>query len=421
MRIFLLKCYNIIIHQSIAHTMGRLHVVAWIGVTLYPAYFFVWEYVIPLPYESLFLRLSCALICFPLFFETWFRRRPALLGLYWLCSMAYCLPFFFVYMMLMNHFHYFWALSAHSAIVILFLFFPNFRASLLVISLGVAGAILTYLLQFGDMPPIEPYPEKPALSQLEFYFGLLSVFVFVAAATNLLNFHRKSIERSSSAAIQKWAATILHQTLTPLNEMQIAVEGIGLHLDDRPKLKKLADSVIEKGQAATRMARRLMVFAMPLDRSLRFEEIGAREAIASAITSYPFGVVGPSETAELISFEEGPDFLIRTPSEPFSQAIHNLINNAMHAIHDSRRGNITIRTVAGSRRNVIMFRDTASGIPIEQLPYLFDGFFTRRQGGLGQGLTYCQQFMTHVGGKIECVSQTGANAFTEFRLEFPVA
>lgn len=419
MRGFPLNLNAILSRYTDVETPGSYKVAAWIGIVIVPFFYIVVKYVVPIPDDNLNLRLGLMVLSLSLFLEKRFRRFPNLRRFYWIFYVTIHYPFFTTYMMFTTDYHYLWIATVFSGFAIPFLVFPSVLASVLSILSGVGAAAAVYLFQFGHMPMLNPCPVNAPLTDTEIYLGLVAVFLYVFVATTVLNFRRKSIEQQSAMAIKKWAAMILHQAMTPLNEMQLAVEGIGLHLDDRPKLRELTDSVVEKGRLATEMTRRLIAFAMPLDRRARFEQIPARATIQSAIDSYPFGIAGSGEIVDLIRFEEGPDFIISTPCEPFVQAIHNLINNAMHAIRDSSRGRIRIQTVSESRRNVVVFEDTASGIPPEELPDIFEGFYTRRQGGLGQGLTYCHQFMVHVNGKINCESQTGVDAFTRFRLEFP--
>ena len=40
-----------------------------LGLLCHPIYYVVWTYVLPQPYDNLFLRLSAAVICIPLIFQ----------------------------------------------------------------------------------------------------------------------------------------------------------------------------------------------------------------------------------------------------------------------------------------------------------------------------------------------------------------
>ncbi|MEQ9366632.1 MAG: hypothetical protein RIF32_20500, partial [Leptospirales bacterium] len=95
MRSILLKGYHLLVSQSLAHTRGKLRLVGILGALLYPGYYVIWEFVVPLPYESLPLRLTAAAAALPLIWEARLRLYPAFLGVYWVVATTFCLPFFF--------------------------------------------------------------------------------------------------------------------------------------------------------------------------------------------------------------------------------------------------------------------------------------------------------------------------------------
>ena len=69
--------------------------------------------------------------------------------------------------------------------------------------------------------------------------------------------------------------------------------------------------------------------------------------------------------------------------------------------------------------NYLIVKDTATGIPKDFLPKIFDQFETKKStsGGTGLGLAFCKMVMESYGGKIECNSELGK--YTEFVLSFP--
>ena len=65
-------------------------------------------------------------------------------------------------------------------------------------------------------------------------------------------------------------------------------------------------------------------------------------------------------------------------------------------------------------------RDTGEGIPPDQLPYVFDRYWTVKEGnpsGTGLGLYITQGIVEAHGGRIEAQSEVGRG--TEFRFTVP--
>jgi signal transduction histidine kinase len=59
-----------------------------------------------------------------------------------------------------------------------------------------------------------------------------------------------------------------------------------------------------------------------------------------------------------------------------------------------------IRTQVLEDEIVTTIQDSGPGIKEEDLPHVFDAFFTRRSGGLGIGLAICRRIIAAHGGKI---------------------
>lgn len=106
------------------------------------------------------------------------------------------------------------------------------------------------------------------------------------------------------------------------------------------------------------------------------------------------------------------------PSE-INQVFLNLLVNAAHAIADSERGIITLRSGCDDRHVWIEVADTGSGIAPENLKRIFDPFFTTKPigKGTGLGLSLSYGIVTKHGGSIEVNSKVGTG--TSFRVILP--
>jgi len=71
----------------------------------------------------------------------------------------------------------------------------------------------------------------------------------------------------------------------------------------------------------------------------------------------------------------------------------------------------------------ITFRDTGNGIPVKNLPRIFDPYFTTKEmdfnKGRGLGLSVCQAIINRHGGQISAYNSSGAGA--TFKIWLPVA
>jgi PAS domain S-box-containing protein len=106
------------------------------------------------------------------------------------------------------------------------------------------------------------------------------------------------------------------------------------------------------------------------------------------------------------------------------QVISNLVTNAMYAMNPG--GTLRVRTedrVCDGREAIVLsIEDNGRGIPAENLPRVFEPFFTTRGSiGTGIGLWVAKQFITGHSGTIEVESRTDAASHgTTFRISLPL-
>ncbi len=110
----------------------------------------------------------------------------------------------------------------------------------------------------------------------------------------------------------------------------------------------------------------------------------------------------------------------------FSQAIMNIVQNALDAMHSSPVKKLTVRTEWDDRYITILVADTGCGIPGEHQSDVFRMFFTtkpfasERKGdepfGTGLGLTSANYFIRQYGGSIDIESEVGKGTAVRIRI-----
>jgi PAS domain S-box-containing protein len=104
--------------------------------------------------------------------------------------------------------------------------------------------------------------------------------------------------------------------------------------------------------------------------------------------------------------EPSPNIALRKGE--IMQVLSNLITNAIYAMPSG--GTLRVAVHRAPDGGVILsVEDSGTGIPAEQLPRIFDAFYTTRSVGTGIGLFVARQFIEGHGGKIEVESRTGSD------------
>ena len=98
--------------------------------------------------------------------------------------------------------------------------------------------------------------------------------------------------------------------------------------------------------------------------------------------------------------------------------LSNLIGNAIK--FTPRQGNIGISAMTNGEEIVFSVRDSGEGIAPDQLPHVFDRYWTQSENnptGTGLGLYITQGIVQAHGGKIMAESEVGRGS--EFRFTVP--
>jgi two-component system NtrC family sensor kinase len=104
----------------------------------------------------------------------------------------------------------------------------------------------------------------------------------------------------------------------------------------------------------------------------------------------------------------------------------NLVLNAFQAMSGGGELQVSTQVLPGldgqgeeaKRRVEIRFQDSGTGIKPEDLPKVFEPYFTTKEVGIGLGLALTKQITEEHGGRIEISSEPGRG--TLVRLQLPV-
>ncbi|MBZ0156910.1 MAG: response regulator [Alphaproteobacteria bacterium] len=96
-------------------------------------------------------------------------------------------------------------------------------------------------------------------------------------------------------------------------------------------------------------------------------------------------------------------------------AIFHVLRNAIEATPEG--GTISVTTAGSDSRVTLTVSDTGRGIPEQDIPRIFDPFFSTKDHKFGMGLPLVRQIVTEHLGEITVESRMGTG--TTFRMSFP--
>ena len=230
-------------------------------------------------------------------------------------------------------------------------------------------------------------------------------------SSSLENFEKRRRELMSD---------LTHELRTPLTVVRGYLEGLADEsIDSSPelylklvkeirRLERLIQDIQELSQAETGY---LSISLKPLN--ILAILITLVERFSEQILDY-----GP-----IIKLDFPKDLpLVLGDSDRTEQILVNLLGNA---IRYTEKGMITVKVWCEHHRVFVSVIDTGIGIKTENLPYVFERFWStdksrsRYPGGAGIGLAITRRLVELQGGKIEVVSELGTGSVFTFYL--PVA
>lgn len=251
--------------------------------------------------------------------------------------------------------------------------------------------------------------------------------------------HDMSEQRRFEAMRRDFITNVSHELKTPSGAISLLAETITDAADDPDAVRYFAGRITKESQRLTELVHKLIELQRAQDApamsdakpmsvvAMTRESIAANEVQADAkrigIVLSLNGRVIPVEVPEGEPETLDDDVLVRVGREPFTTAVKNLVENAIHYSPAHTTVSVGIGVVGDRVR--IRVVDQGIGIPKESLGRIFERFYrvdparSRETGGSGLGLAITKHCVQECGGTISVWSREGEGS--TFTIELPVA
>ncbi|UIF90689.1 cache domain-containing protein [Cupriavidus sp. UYPR2.512] len=203
-------------------------------------------------------------------------------------------------------------------------------------------------------------------------------------------------------------AGVAHEVNNPIAVIQgnldVAREILGPAAEPVRHELRLIDEQVRRIQQLTS---RLLQFVRPEAYAGNMERLDVGEVAAGCVDLVQHMLKGASIRVELDCLATRQ---VRISRSELQQVVVNLLTNAIHAMPEG--GTLTLGTRDWDGQGVTLHvRDTGHGIREEDLPNLFNPFFTtKKQMGTGLGLSISYALVERYGGRITVESAVGQGA-----------
>ena len=224
------------------------------------------------------------------------------------------------------------------------------------------------------------------------------------------------IHVSRLTAMGEMASALAHEINQPLGAIANYLKGSSRLLASGgvDKARTGLDKAAEQALRAGDIIRRLREFAARGETERRIESLPRIVEEAAAL-----GLVGAREQGVIVRFHFDPAIdAVLADRVQIQQVVLNLLRNAIDAMEDSPRKDLTVRIdPAPDDMAQVSVADTGPGIAPEIEGRLFQPFVTTKAAGMGVGLSICRTIVEAHGGRLWPEQTPGGGATFRFTLQ----
>lgn len=230
-----------------------------------------------------------------------------------------------------------------------------------------------------------------------------------AAYDELRKTQRQLIQSEKLAALGQLSARVAHEVNNPLGIIKNYLELLGIETPQDSSGYEYIGIVREEVDRITRIVRQLLNLHRPDAGEMK--EIDIKQVLEETLLLVTKQL--EERNIEIARHYHADSSRVKASASQIKQVFLNLIMNSKDFMPDG--GTITVCLETENDHLLMKFEDTGEGIPEDDLPNIFEPFFTARKedSGTGLGLTICENIVTKHGGTIRAKNrEEGGCVFT---------
>jgi PAS domain S-box-containing protein len=219
--------------------------------------------------------------------------------------------------------------------------------------------------------------------------------------TEFKNLEKKLYNSQKLAALEQLSAGIAHEIRNPLSSIKMSLQILEKRMTPEGndlKRFKIAQKEVEHLEE---LVNNVLVFAKPVDPKIVPADLikVLEQAIALAEK-----VLHDKQVTIKLEVNEIPQ--VNVDMAMMTDAFLNIIRNAAEAVEEQGSIRIYARSIGSQPPAVlVVVEDNGCGIDEEDMPHLFNPFFTKKKYGTGLGLSQVSKIVELHQGKIEIISE----------------
>lgn len=238
--------------------------------------------------------------------------------------------------------------------------------------------------------------------------GQRGVVVVARDLTDLVRL-QESLRRSETmSAMGVLVAGVAHEVRNPLFGISATLAAFTSRFKRRIEYRRYVEVLQGEVDRLSALMQDLLDYGKPL--RLLLEPGHADDVMRAALAACaPLAEKAEVQVEVAVRTTEGDGLpALAMDRKRMVQVFQNLLENAIH--HSPRGGRVTFRAEPAAGGILFLVEDAGPGFQPEDLPHVFEPFFTRRHSGTGLGLSIVQRIVEQHRGEIAAANRPEGGA-----------
>jgi len=219
--------------------------------------------------------------------------------------------------------------------------------------------------------------------------------------TEFKNLEKKLYDSQKLAALGQLSAGIAHEIRNPLSSIKMSLQILAKRMNPEGndlKRFKIAEREVDHLEV---LVNNILAFARPVEP--KKSPVDLSKVLEQAIDLAEKGI---ADKKIEIQTEFSDVLPVTVDAAMMADAFLNVIRNALEAVAEHGKIIISLRYFDETRQSVaVEIKDNGSGIDEEDMPHIFNPFFTRKNYGTGLGLSLVKKIVDIHQGTIDISSK----------------
>ncbi len=220
------------------------------------------------------------------------------------------------------------------------------------------------------------------------------------------------------AAWSDIARKIAHEVKNPLTPIKLSAERIEKKTKENSidvnEVKKLTQTISKQVDDIGKLVDEFSSFARMPEAEIRLDNLS--EVLKESVNLY----LNSQPKVNIKFFPSEKDIFFQFDRFQMSQAINNIIKNALEAVINIPNPSITIKISQNNNLILISVIDNGVGIDLKNISKLFEPYYTTKEKGTGLGLSIVKKIIEDHSGNIKIEknkNMTGTTTIITFKIK----